>query len=166
MRKIAKVVFCITILIIPSLVLGEVYKWVDENGGVHFTYDYSTIPEKYRQIIEKGTLQEDSSSKQREERPNKIEVKFEIKKLMDQCAVLMDMGKVDDTIALLLRVIKSDPNYAAAYRNLGAVYYQKGQLDKGVEATKKAIELNPNDKTAHSNLGNTYTDLKRYDEAI
>jgi len=166
MRNTVRVVFCIGLLMIPFMVLAETYKWIDDKGGVHFTDDYSTIPEKYRQINEKATLQEDSSSKQPEGRINKIESKFEIKKLINRSTVLMDMGRVDEAIALLLRVIKSDPNNGAAYGNLGAAYYQKGQLDKATEALKKAVELDPKDKVARQNLGNAYTDAKKYDEAI
>ena len=33
---------------------------MDEKGNVHFTDDYSTIPEKYRQQVEKRSLSEDS----------------------------------------------------------------------------------------------------------
>jgi hypothetical protein len=41
------------LLIISFLVHAEVYKWVDEEGNVHFTDDNSTIPEEYRQQVEK-----------------------------------------------------------------------------------------------------------------
>ncbi len=37
--------------IVPSS-YGEMYRWVDEKGTVHFTDDLSSIPEKYRQGIE------------------------------------------------------------------------------------------------------------------
>ncbi len=38
----------IGLLTIPFLVHAEVYKWIDDKGDVHFTDDYSKIPEKYR----------------------------------------------------------------------------------------------------------------------
>ena len=31
-----------------SIAFSQAYKWVDEKGNVHFTDDYSQIPEKYR----------------------------------------------------------------------------------------------------------------------
>jgi len=34
--------------LIPQLSFGEVYKWVDEKGVVHFTDDMQQVPEKYR----------------------------------------------------------------------------------------------------------------------
>ena len=42
----------IGLLTIPFLVHAEVYKWIDDKGDVHFTDDYSNIPEKYRPIAE------------------------------------------------------------------------------------------------------------------
>jgi len=39
--------FVISFLMIPFLIHAEVYKWVDDKGTVHFTDDYSNIPERY-----------------------------------------------------------------------------------------------------------------------
>jgi clan AA aspartic protease (TIGR02281 family) len=51
--KIRSLVLLIIILalFVPSS-YGEMYKWVDEKGTVHFTDDLSTIPEKYREEAE------------------------------------------------------------------------------------------------------------------
>ncbi len=49
----------IGLMMISASVLGESYKWVDDKGSIHFTDDYSTIPEKYRQRTGKKVLQED-----------------------------------------------------------------------------------------------------------
>ncbi len=39
-------------LLFGSLAYGDVYKWVDEKGTLHFTDDLSKIPEKYRPEVE------------------------------------------------------------------------------------------------------------------
>ena len=46
MRFILPVVILLAVLAPASH--GEMYKWVDERGAVHFTDDVSNIPEKYR----------------------------------------------------------------------------------------------------------------------
>ena len=46
MRFIVPVVILLAVLAPASH--GEMYKWVDERGAVHFTDDVSNIPEKYR----------------------------------------------------------------------------------------------------------------------
>jgi clan AA aspartic protease (TIGR02281 family) len=51
-----KMRFIITLIIILAVLVsssyGEMYKWVDEKGTVHFTDDLSNIPEKYREGAE------------------------------------------------------------------------------------------------------------------
>ena len=38
----------------------EVYKWVDEKGTVHFSDDESSVPEKYRDQLEKKSVKEEA----------------------------------------------------------------------------------------------------------
>src|SRR4030042_2099179 len=38
----------------------ELYKWVDEKGTVHFSEDESSVPEKYREQLEKKSLKEEA----------------------------------------------------------------------------------------------------------
>jgi clan AA aspartic protease (TIGR02281 family) len=48
-----RVILSILILIIfPFTSYGEMFKWVDEKGTLHFTDDLSNIPEKYRKDAE------------------------------------------------------------------------------------------------------------------
>ena len=49
--KFFLLIFILLVGMVPSS-YGEMYKWVDEKGTVHFTDDLSTIPEKYRQDAE------------------------------------------------------------------------------------------------------------------
>lgn len=42
----------ILLVIVGSPAYAEMYKWVDEKGTVHFTDDFSKIPEKYRSGVE------------------------------------------------------------------------------------------------------------------
>lgn len=40
------------VLLIPFSAHAEFYKWVDDQGDVHFTDQYANIPEKYRPFVE------------------------------------------------------------------------------------------------------------------
>jgi clan AA aspartic protease (TIGR02281 family) len=51
MRVIFSLIIIILVFLVPSS-YGEMYKWVDEKGSVHFTDDLSNIPEKYREEAE------------------------------------------------------------------------------------------------------------------
>jgi hypothetical protein len=81
--------------LLPIFQLGhaEVFKWVDEKGGIHFTEDPATIPEKYRNKTESRTTEEDSMSieerlkaKQRDEAKirEKIEDEKNVYRLREQ----------------------------------------------------------------------------------
>ena len=45
-----------------------------------------------------------------------------------------------------LRATIIKPNYANAYRNLGALYYRIGMREEGLKRMKYALKLNPSDK--------------------
>src|SRR5512136_401847 len=61
----------IGLLTIPFLVHAEVYKWLDDKGQVHFTDDYSNIPEKYRPVAETQRFAQDP----KETSPSSVERK-------------------------------------------------------------------------------------------
>ena len=54
-----RIFFILLILFSAEFSSAEVYKWVDEKGGVHFTDDFIQIPEKYRTKVQSfGTSEE------------------------------------------------------------------------------------------------------------
>ena len=54
--------FCIVFFF--SISWAETYKWIDEKGTVHFTQDFGSIPEKFREQIEiKNDNTQDSEKK-------------------------------------------------------------------------------------------------------
>ena len=55
------------VFITPSY--GDMYKWVDEKGTVHFTDDISTIPEKYRQDVEERKAPKETTPPEIKEKP-------------------------------------------------------------------------------------------------
>ena len=60
--------FIMMAVLVPSS-YGEMYKWVDEKGTVHFTDDLSSIPEKYRQDAETRKPSKEGSVPQTPEKP-------------------------------------------------------------------------------------------------
>ena len=52
--------------------------------------------------------------------------------------------------------IELDPNYQAAYANLGVTYYQLQQFELAARQYEKAIELDPQDGDVAYNLGALY----------
>jgi len=52
MRFLVSVIAVLVLAVFAPSSYGEMYKWVDEKGTVHFTDDLSSIPEKYREGAE------------------------------------------------------------------------------------------------------------------
>ena len=81
---------------IPYAFSGEIYRWTDERGTVHFTDDVSKIPKPYsdqaeRIEVQEETLKEVEKIGKPEERPDRvkdylenIEKKIEMKKNMEK----------------------------------------------------------------------------------
>ena len=65
MRSIHFLIIILAVWVTSSY--GEVYKWVDEKGTVHFTDDLSTVPEKYRGDTETRTPPQETSAPQLQE---------------------------------------------------------------------------------------------------
>src|SRR3972149_4088095 len=61
--------FIVILVVLVSSSYGEMYKWVDEKGTVHFTDDIANIPEKYRQDIETRKPLQETSAPQPQETP-------------------------------------------------------------------------------------------------
>ena len=95
-NKFLWAIFLTIFLHIPCLSSGEVYRWTDEKGTVHFTDDGSKIPEPYsdhaeRIEVREETLKEAERIEQPEEGPDRvkdylenIEKKIEMKKGMEK----------------------------------------------------------------------------------
>ncbi|MBW4660517.1 MAG: tetratricopeptide repeat protein [Drouetiella hepatica Uher 2000/2452] len=64
------------------------------------------------------------------------------------------------------RVIRSEPNNAAAYNNLGNALKRQGKLEEAITAFQRAIQLDPNDAPPYNGLGNALLDQGKLEEAI
>ncbi len=62
MKFIIPLIVTFAVLVPPSY--GEMYRWVDEKGTVHFTDDLSSIPEKYREDVETRKSSKETSNPQ------------------------------------------------------------------------------------------------------
>ena len=51
------------------------------------------------------------------------------------------IGQIQD----FSKTIKLNPNYAAAYNNLGVAYHKKGDFDKAIQNYSNVIKLQPDD---------------------
>jgi hypothetical protein len=52
--KFIKFILCLSIILIAYPAASEIYKYVDENGDIHFTDDFSKVPVEQRSAINAG----------------------------------------------------------------------------------------------------------------
>ena len=62
--------------------------------------------------------------------------------------------------------IKSNPNFAVAYSNLGCVYNQRGDIWLAIHNFDKAVKLERNFLDAYINLGNMFKEARIFDRAV
>jgi tetratricopeptide (TPR) repeat protein len=75
------------------------------------------------------------------------------------------LNQLDEALAAYQTVLKIKPDKAAAYTNIGVVYYQSGKFDDAVAQMTKALEIDPNDGDTYYMLGATYIQQQKLDDA-
>ena len=61
--------------------------------------------------------------------------------------------------------VRSDPDYAEAWSNLGYCYRKQEQFQRAVAIYKRALRLDPNLAEAHEYLGETYAVMGKFELA-
>jgi hypothetical protein len=88
--------FCITIIFIvlssPLHSIGQIYKWVDEEGIIHFTDDPSKIPEKY--ISKEGSKQDLTISPSEEGKESKDDLKQSFGQKSNEMTPIQWVGEI------------------------------------------------------------------------
>ena len=74
-------------------------------------------------------------------------------------------GHIDEAIQKLQQIIKLDPALAAAYNNLGRLYYQHGRAQEAVKPLQRASQIDPKLEPPHALLGFVYFQLENFDGA-
>jgi tetratricopeptide (TPR) repeat protein len=77
-----------------------------------------------------------------------------------------EAGEKQHAITLYEEIIKLDPTFAAAYINLGTIYFHLHQYEKAEYLYRCATETDPHYVLAFFDLGNVLDELDRPDESI
>jgi tetratricopeptide (TPR) repeat protein len=77
-----------------------------------------------------------------------------------------ESGEKKQAIALYEEILEIDPEYAAAYINLGTIHFHLRQFDCAEQFYRKATEVDPSYVLAFFDLGNVLDELERLDESI
>ena len=77
-----------------------------------------------------------------------------------------EAGEKQCAVALYEEIIAIDPQYAAAYINLGTIQFHLRQFTRAEELYRRATEADPSYVLAYFDLGNVLDELERLDESI
>lgn len=75
------------------------------------------------------------------------------------------MGDFRGAEEFFRELTRLESNSAAAFTNLGNIFFSTQRLDEAIAAYKKAIDLDPSQAEAHYNLGQVYLQKLRLNEA-
>lgn len=77
-----------------------------------------------------------------------------------------EAGEKQRAIRLYEEILAIDPHYAAAFINLGTIYFHQRQYARAEELYRRATEADPGYILAFFDLGNVLDELERLDESI
>jgi tetratricopeptide (TPR) repeat protein len=72
---------------------------------------------------------------------------------------------INDAIAAYEKVLELNPNYAAAFVNLGCIYYNRRDFKQAEKLYRKATEIDPNYAPAWFDFGNVLDETLKLDKA-
>jgi tetratricopeptide (TPR) repeat protein len=77
-----------------------------------------------------------------------------------------ECGNLSQAETLCTKILKHDPDNAAALHLLGVIRYQLKQYESARVCIEKSLQLNPADPFAYFNLANICRDMNRFEYAI
>jgi serine/threonine protein kinase len=86
--------------------------------------------------------------------------------LSNQGLSLVELGRIDEGIAVLKQTILQYPNDSWAHLNLGHAYIKKEWTDRAIAELRRTLELDPKNVKAYLNLGSIYIRKGQPDQAI
>ncbi len=121
---------------------------------------YSPLASAYRMCGKQDLAEKYAINKSDEllQFPNRLinkkqELGNPVSSLKNDIKVMINHGKINQSIQLLLQLIKLEPNDEKSYVNLGSMYYKLGNYKNAQMSYLRAHELNPLNTRALMNLG-------------
>ena len=89
-----------------------------------------------------------------------------VQKLYEEAHTAQAGGDAATAIVKYQEILKIAPRLAAAYNNLGILYYQQHDLAKAVAVLEKALKIDPSATSSSALLGSALCAMGRYQDAV
>ena len=89
-----------------------------------------------------------------------------VQKLYEEAHAAQAGGDAATAIAKYQEILKIAPRLAAAYNNLGILYYQQHDLVNAVAVLEKALKIDPSVTSSSALLGSALCAMGRYQDAV
>jgi tetratricopeptide (TPR) repeat protein len=89
----------------------------------------------------------------------------QVQQLYAEAHAAQSRGDTDTAVDRYQQILKLAPRLAAAYNNLGLIYYQKHDLQQAVDTFEKALRLDPAASGTSALLGTAQFDMGEYQKA-
>jgi tetratricopeptide (TPR) repeat protein len=86
--------------------------------------------------------------------------------LVNLSQVLLETGRVEESIAASRRALNLRPDLERAHYNLGTAYMQQNLYELAEAHLRRALDISPQLLPAYNNLGNIYVEQGRFDAAL
>ncbi len=95
--------------------------------------------------------------------PNNTDVRNNLKAAIRAKAKI---EKLNQSISMLKKALRSDPENPVLHNRLGNLYKLRGDLDKAIEQYQKALSIKPNTVQVLNRLAMVYADKNEHDKAL
>jgi len=85
---------------------------------------------------------------------------------IDVVRVLVQAGRIPESVKILEDIIKARPDFAQAYFRLGDIYETKGMIDERLQALDRGARANPENYVMVAGYGITLVNKGRYQKGI
>lgn len=89
-----------------------------------------------------------------------------VDRLFAEAKVFEAHGDLKGAIAKYNEILKAAPSLAAAYNNLGSLYYDDGQYERAIEVLQSGLRINPRMASSYAVLGSAYLALGDDEHAV
>jgi exonuclease VII large subunit len=159
--KLGRWLICLLVLSLPLWASAEFYRYIDENGNIHYTDDLSTVPENQQSdIYEYGESQRNEYDNQENEQSAvKSKPLFEEKQTQDQ-------NETDDLTETKRRLDRKKEEFDKEYKALMQERARIAKDNKNLKSRSAAKKYNKSISKFNEKIADYETRKKVFDAEV